>query len=443
MISKRLALSLLLFGLSPFSVSRSDDWPQWMGKDRNGLWKESGLVDSIPASGLPVRWRVPVGGGYSGPAVVGDRAYLTDFVSETEFSNDPGSRAKRDGTERVLCLSMKTGEIVWKKEFPRVYNVSYASGPRATPTVDGNSVYVLGTEGDLVCLDTRSGDIQWSKSLNKEYQTETPIWGHSAHPLVNGDLLYCLAGGKGSVVVALNKKTGAEVWRALSASEIGYCPPSLVKINGSQQLVVWYPEAVCGLNPADGKVLWTYPLEPKYKMSINAPQFQGNRFYASGIGETAAMVEFDQSGMPTKTLWSGGDIKRAVYGANATPLWIGDALYGADCGSGQFIAVDSKTGKRLWETFQLTAGGDRRAGHGTAFLVQNGESSWIFAETGHLILAKLSPTGFEEKGRMKVLEPTGECFGRSVVWSHPAFADRCMIARNDKEVVCVELGAKK
>jgi outer membrane protein assembly factor BamB len=169
---------------------------------------------------------------------------------------------------------------------------------------------------------------------------------------------------------------------------------------------------------------------------------QGNRMFACGIGDTAEMFEFDDQGIPSQTIWKGKP-KQSVFSGNATALWIDQVIYGADCQSGQFVAVDAKNGNRLWETFDLTTGvPGRRASHGTAFIVQNGDTSYLLAETGELIIAKLSSTGFEIKGRMKVLEPTGECFGRAVVWSHPAFADKCMFARNDSEIVCVNLSAE-
>ena len=332
-----------------------------------------------------------------------------------------------------------TGGLLCSRNTPLLPDL-LCGGPRATPTVDGDRVYTLGAEGDLLCLRVDSGDILWRKQIPREYEAETPLWGHAAHPLVHGDLLYCLASGQGSLVVALNKLTGQQVWASLSASEIGYCPPTLARLGGVEQLVIWHPEAICGLDLASGDVLWTYPLAPQYKMSICAPRVQGQKLFACGIGDTAAMVEFDAVGQPARTLWTGLP-KQAVYGSNATPLWIDDTIYGADCQSGMFVAVDARTGQRHWETFALTTGGQRRASHGTSFVVQNGWRSFIFAETGELILARLSPQGFEELGRQQVLEPTGECFGRPVVWSHPAYANRCLVVRNDKEIVCVDLAA--
>lgn len=431
------AVCSIILGIS--GSLRAEDWPQWMGPNRDGISRETGLIDSIPEQGLPVLWRVSIGGGYSGPAVSDGRVFVTDYVAANpEVKNDPGVRDVRTGVERTVCLDFANGRELWKVETYRPYRISYAAGPRATPTVDGDRVYVLGAEGDLHCLQAANGQILWHRKLAQEFEAETPLWGHAAHPLVYGNLLYCLAGGENSVVVALDKMSGQTVWSALTASEIGYCPPSLIEIGGKQQLLIWHADAICGMELESGEKLWEYPLKPKYGMSIAIPRFHGNQMFASGIGDTAAMVVFDESGQPSKTLWEGRP-KTAVYSANATPLWLEDAIYGADCQTGQFIALDPETGSRYWESFSLTTGGDRRASHGTAFVIQNEWRSFVFAETGELILAKLSKTGAEELGRMQLLEATGECFGRPVVWSHPALANRCMIARNDREIVCVSL----
>ena len=428
-----------MIALSTLANTNAGDWPQWMGPSRDGTYTEEGIIDAIPEGGLKVLWRQEVSLGYSGPAVVGDRVFVTDYVRETgDVLNNPGGRASLTGEERILCLDASSGKVIWSKGHPRPYNISYPSGPRATPTVDGDHVYALGAEGDLVCLKIADGEIVWHRQLQEEYKTQSPIWGYAAHPLVAGDTIYTLAGGEGSAVVALDKHTGTEKWRALSTKDIGYCPPRIYEIGGQQQLIVWHSDSINGLNPESGQVLWTYPLQPRYGMSIAAPQIQNGKMFACGIGETSAMFTFGEDGKPKDTLWKGKP-KIGVYSGNATSLFTKDAIFGADCGSGQFIAVNPDTGERFWETFKLTTSGTRRASHGTAFVVKNGDKYLIFAETGDLILAKLSKDKFEELGRMKVLEPTGECFGRSVVWSHPAFANKCMYARNDKEIVCVSL----
>jgi outer membrane protein assembly factor BamB len=414
------------------------DWPQWMGPTRDGVWHETGIVDKFPENGPPIVWRTKIGGGYAGPAVVGDRVYVMDYVrKEGTVQNDPGTRTELKGTERVLCLDAKTGEIVWKHEYDRPYAISYASGPRCTPAVHDGKVYTLGAEGNLYCLDAATGKPLWSKDFQKDYGAPCPIWGFTSHPLVEGNKVFCLVGGKGSVVVAFDKDTGKEVWKALDAPHAGYCPPTMITAGGKRQLLIWTPLAINGLNPETGEVYWSEPLEPQYEMSVSAPVKHGDLLYVSGIGDVGGVWRLDSSKPAISEVWI-GDNKTAVYTCNSTPIVEDGIIYGCDCRGGQLRGVELATGKRLWETFKPTTG-DRRASHGTAFLVKNGNRYFLFSEQGDLIIANLSREGYEEISRFHLLEPTSEAFGRDVVWSHPAFANKCLYARNDKEIVCVSL----
>ena len=444
------ALTALLV-MTFFSTARADDWPQWLGPRRDSIWREPGLATAIPAAGLPVKWRVPVAGGYSGPAVAAGRVYVMEYVArEGELVNGPNERTLRAGTERLLCLDAATGRLLWKHEYDCPYSISYASGPRCTPTVADGRVYALGAEGNLACLDAATGRLLWSKDFKTLYAAPTPIWGFCGHPLVEGDLLVCLVGGPGSVAVAFDRVTGAERWKALTASESGYCPPTMIESAGVRQLVIWDADNLNALDPATGRVLWSQPLKPMYGMSIMAPQVadtpRGQVLFASGIGRIAALYALAADAPAARLLWR-GEPKSAVFCANATPFIAGDTLYGCDCDTGMLTAVALDDGRRLWETLEPTTGGERRSKHGTAFLVRQAEGvagdpagttrTWIFSETGDLILARLSPEKYEELGRTRLLDPTNECFGREVVWSHPAFANGCILVRNDREVVCV------
>jgi outer membrane protein assembly factor BamB len=435
------ALTLLCVLFAPSTLS-ADDWPQWLGPQRDGVWREQGIVRQFPPSGLPVKWRAPVGLGYSGPAVAGGKVFVPDYQpSQGSVENNPGGRGQLQGVERLLCLDAATGRPLWKHEYQCTYNISYPGGPRCTPTVEGGKVYFLGAEGDLTCLQTADGRVVWNKNLTKEYKTQTPIWGFAAHPLVFGDLLICIVGGEGSVAVAFDKQSGGEVWRALTATEPSYCPPTLIEHAGVQQLLIWHPQALNSLNPRTGEIYWSVKLEPAYGMSITAPRQAGSHLYASGIGNAAVLLKLDDKQPGAEVIWRGNP-KNAVYCANSTPQIIDGTIYAADCQLGALMGVRLSDGERLWETFEPTSGGDRRASHGTAFLVRHEDRCFLFSETGDLILARLSPQRYEELGRFHVLEPTNECFGRSVVWSHPAFAGKCLFARNDKELVCVNLAQR-
>ena len=171
--------SLLLLAILA-APAFADDWPQWFGPQRDGVWRETGIVDKFPEGGPKVLWRTPIGAGYSGPAVTGGKVYITDRVLEKGVSNPGNSfdaKTPVQGKERVLCLDEATGKVLWKHEYPSDYQISYASGPRANPAVSGGKVYTLGAMGDLVCLDANSGSLVWSKNLMSAYKTKVPDLG--------------------------------------------------------------------------------------------------------------------------------------------------------------------------------------------------------------------------------------------------------------------------
>jgi hypothetical protein len=438
---KGVSLACLLLTTILLAETQADDWPQWLGPNRDSVWREPGIVSSFPEDGLDVKWRVPVGLGYSGPAVDDGKVFVMDYALDSgEVANNPGGRVKLSGKERVLCFATDTGKMLWKHEHDRPYELSYPSGPRCTPTVDGGRVYALGGHGNLWCLDAKSGDVVWSKDLVAEYKAPTPVWGFAAHPLVDRDHLYCLVGGEGSVAVAFDKKTGREVWRSLDADEQGYCPPVMIEHAGARQLIIWHSEAINSLDPRTGTVYWTVALKPSYGMSVTAPRKIGKYLFASGIGRVGALLKLDDAKPAAEIEWK-GEPKSAVYSCNSTPIAVDGVIYGNDCETGALMGVRVDTAERLWQTFEPTSGGTRRASHGTAFIVRHQDRFFLFSETGDLILANLSPEGYHEISRFHVLEPTNECFGRDVVWSHPAFAEKCVFARNDKELVCVDLSA--
>jgi outer membrane protein assembly factor BamB len=422
------------------SACQADDWPQWLGPKRDSVWRETGIVKSLPSSGLDVKWRAPVGYGYSGPAVAGGRVYLTDYQLEKgEIQNSPGRRVNLEGKERVLCLDAETGTVIWKHEYDCPYQVSYPAGPRATPTVADGMVYTLGCMGDLRCLDAEEGQLVWSKDLKAAYKAQTPQWGFSGHPLVDGDKLICLVGGENSVAVAFDRRTGKEIWRALSADEAGYCPPVIVEAGGTRQLIIWHAESINGLNPDTGEVYWNEPLKPSYAMSIATPRLSGSHLFVTGIGHKCVVLEMSASSPSVDVVWR-GDPRSGIYCANSSPVIDNNVIYGVGH-KGQLRGVDLKTGKRLWESLDATTSG-RPANYATAFLVKHEDRYFLFNDQGELIVARLTTSGYDELGRAKVLEATNEGLGRDVVWTHPAFANRCLFARNDKELVCVSLAAQ-
>ena len=438
-------LTFLVVFTTLATASIASDWPQWLGQNRDSVWKEEGLLEKFPKGGPKVLWRVPVGLGYAGPTVANGRVYVMDYQKTGgKIANNPGNRDKLEGSERLLCLDAKTGEEIWKHDYDRLYSLSYAAGPRCTPAIDNGRVYALGAEGDLICLDADNGKVIWKKNLQKEYKIRSGTWGFSGHPLVDGETVYCLVGGEGSVAVAFDKNTGVEKWRALTASsgDPGYCPPSMITNHGKKQLLIWHPQALNGLDPETGKVQWSLPLKPAFNLSCASPRQSGDRLFVSAIGDVAVMLKL-KSIDAVETEWVATP-KSGVFCSNSTPVFDGDVIYGCDVESSKLIAVNAEDGERYWETAKPVTNNDsEKLRHGTSFLVKNGDRYFIFSETGDLIIAKLSPKAYEEISRFRMLEPTNEAFGRSVVWSHPAFAEKCVFARNDKELVCVSVAKRE
>jgi outer membrane protein assembly factor BamB len=417
------------------SPAAADDWNQWLGPNRDSVWNESGIITGIPEGGLKAKWRTPISQGFSGPAVADGRVFVMDYVVENgDQSFDPSKRNELTGTERVHCLDLRNGKVIWTHKYPCQYSISYGLGPRATPTVDGENVYTLGAEGHLYCLNVADGRVRWMKNLKQDYGVkEAPMWGYAAHPLVTGDKLFCLVGGKGSVAVAFDKNSGDEIWRALDEENIGYCPPTMVHAGGKDQLLIWHAAALNSLNPATGDVYWSVKISPAYFMSIVAPIKYKNHLLVTGLQGSSTLLELNPNKPGVTEVWRG----RGVQPAHNPPVVFDDHIYGVDV-KGHLRCIELVSGKRIWEDL-ATAPNGRPAASTTGFVVRNGKHWYLTTEQGELIIAKMSPDGYQELGRAPMIEPTSENWGRKIVWSHPAFSNRCVFARNDKEIVCYSL----
>lgn len=436
----------LLLTLACGLSARADDWPQWMGPQRDGVWRETGIVDTFPTGGPPVRWRVPIGGGYAGPAVVGNRVYVTDKQMPQGIQNpdNPFNRTRTPATERVVCLDDKDGSIVWKHEYECPYTVSYPAGPRTTPVVQDGRVYTLGSEGHLFCLKAEDGSVVWGKELKKEYHHEqSPVWGWSANLLLDGDRLICLVGGKGTTVVAFHKETGKEVWRAIDSGGPhgpGYSSPVIVEAGGKRQLIVWHPAGVTSLDPESGSLHWNQPFVSSQGLSVATPRIVGDNLFVSAFYNGSLLLKLDRTQPAATVVWKrhgeNEKITDALHCLISTPVIDGNHIYGV-CSYGEMRCLDLKNGDRKWATFEPTSGQSARWGN--AFIVRHEDRYVLFSEKGDLILAQMTPTGYTEQSRAHLLEPTGPSQRRDVVWTHPAFANRCVYARNDKEIVCVSL----
>lgn len=426
-------LSLVLSGVALVSLPsvslQADDWPQWGGPQRDLVWRESGIVEEFETDGLlPRVWSTPIGEGYAGPAVADGFVYVMDYLFE-------------ERQERVLCLDADDGQIVWQHVYPVTYTVSYPNGPRVTPVVDDGRVYTIGAMGHMFCFESATGEVIWKKDFREDFGTSLPTWGMAASPLVDGERLITLVGGENNaLVVAFNKHDGSEIWRALDDPQVGYCPPVIYEFGGVRQAIVWHPTAISSLNPETGEVIWEVPYDVRAGLSIPTPRKQGNRLFVTSFYNGPRMLEVADDGRSAHVLWKGNSDSEirtdGLHSIMPTPVFTKTHIYGV-CSYGQLRCLDAQTGERVWETLDATGSGR----WWNAFLIPHEDRYFIHNEQGDLIIARLSPAGYEEISRAKLVEPTRPVRRRMTIWSHPAFAMKSVFARNDKEIVRVDLSA--
>lgn len=415
-----------------FQPLAADDWPQWRGPQRDGIWRESGIVNTFSSDQLPHKWSAEIGSGYSGPTVADGRVFVTDRGLDGDASQQ----------ERVLCFDDATGRRLWEHAYDARYTISYTAGPRAAVTIDQQRAYAVGAMGHFHCLDVRTGDVIWKRDLEQEYSIAMPIWGIAAAPLIYRDSVIQQVGGTpDACIVAFDKRTGEERWRALP-DRAGYSSPVLIEQGEQQVLVCWTGDSVSGLNPNNGKVYWSVPFPPtQMPIGIVTPVTDGERLYVSSFYDGSLMLQLDQEEPKATVLWkkAGRDEKNTVslHVMIGTPILEDGYVYGVDS-YGQLRCLDADTGDRVWEDTTAVP----TARWATIHMVRHDEDVWMFNDQGELLIGNLSPEGFEEKSRTKLIEQTTGQLSRrgGVTWAHPAFANRHVFARNDKELVCASLG---
>ena len=256
--------------------------------------------------------------------------------------------------------------------------------------------------------------------------------------------MICLVGGAGTTLVAFDKDTGKELWRALTAEEPGYSSPMIYTAGGKRQLILWHPEAANSLNPETGDLYWSVPFKSRMGLCIATPRRSEDELFFTCFYNGSLMLGLDRLKPAASVLWQTVKASETdtthLNAVLCTPFIEDDCIYGV-CSYGQLRCLRASTGERLWETFQATTGG-APIRWANAFIVKNGSRFFLANEQGELIIAKLSPAGYQEISRTHLLDPANSDPGRRVVWSHPAFANRRVYARNDKEILCVDLASK-
>jgi outer membrane protein assembly factor BamB len=406
----------------------ASDWPQWRGPNRDSVWTEKGILETFPPNGLVRKWRAVVGFGYSSPSVSKGMVYISDLVVE-----------KPTVHERVLCFNARSGERIWLSQHDTsapewFYNPEQMRGPGSTPIIHNGRVYAISMFFMLECIDTRSGRVVWKHDLQAEYNL--PPSSLDASPLIDGDLLIAPIGGRPAAgVVAFDLRDGHEAWKALSEAAT-WSSPIIISAGGTRQLIVWMRQSITSLNPTNGAIYWSEPTvsggSPGFS-AVSTPVMQGDRVLVSGL-----MLQLDKTHPSAKVLWpdtpSG---TRRILSDTSTPLLKDDFIYSPRSG-GLFVCLDAATGREVWQTNAVTA---LRPGASVHF-TRNGSSVFMFTDQGDLVRAQLSPEGYKEVSRTHLIEPTSLLFSNKFAWSAPAYANRDIFVRNDRELLCYSLAGK-
>src|ERR1051325_11013803 len=359
-------LSLIALAMA----SRAEDWPQWRGSGRDGVWQERGIRKTFPTNGLPVRWRAPVGFGFSSPVIAKGRVYVTDALLD---------RPKVRG--RVLCYEETTVKLLWtfsreKTNYPAwAFVPGQEPSPNGTPVVQGGRVYATGPQAHtLYCLEAVSGKFVWEKDLAQDYQIEDTAT-LSASPLVDRDRVILQVGGKpDACVVAFDKKSGQEVWRSLNETA-GQASPMIIKAGGRRQLIVWTTQSVSSLDPATGKLFWRESFSAGNSSAVATPVFSNNRLLVSGL-----MLKLDEKKPAASVLWpEAHPAAQRILSGTSTPLLLGNYVYSLNP-AGNLVCLAAETGRQIWETDRVThpKGGASACMHMTV----NGSSVFIYNELG-------------------------------------------------------------
>lgn len=386
----------------------SQDFAQWRGKNRDGVYHETGLLKTWPAEGPKLLWHITgLGDGHASAAVTSDRIYTAGTANGNGF---------------VIALDL-SGKTLWKSEFGKEWMENW-EGVRSTPLVAGDKLYIMSSFGKLTCMGTKTGNILWSVDLFKEYDGKNIQWGVTENLLLHGEKLICTPGGTDANIIALNKDTGKLIWKSKGSGEkSAYCSPLLVNHGGKSIIVTHTESHIVGINAADGKFLWKHPQPNKYSVHANTPLYHnGQILCVSGYGQGAVMLQLSADGTSVKELWRNATLDNRMGGI---VLYEG-RIYGSGDFSKKWVSLDWKTGKEL----------------GTSTLVKNGNiiladgMLYCYGDCGNIALASPKPEGFEVKGKFKVP------YGQKYHWAHTVIANKKLYVRHGDALMVYDIAAR-
>lgn len=390
------------------SVDRPD-WYQWRGPNRDGISAETGLLQDWPKSGPPVAWRASgAGNGYSSFSASNGRLYTL---------------GARGSNEYVFAIDRATGKKVWEYLNGQRYSNDRGDGPRSTPTIDGDRLYVLGGSGDLTCLDAATGKKIWSINIIAKFGGVNPYWGYSESPLIVGDRILVNAGGRRASIVAVAKADGSTLWQQHSDGA-GYSSPMLMKTGSLNQVIFFTESHTLAVDPRDGRLLWSYNKANNGTANIATPIVRGTRvFVSSDYGTGAALLDVRAAG----NLATANEVyfTRDMRNHHASSVLVGDTIYGFS--SSILTALKFETGQIAWR--------DRSVGKGSLIYADN--RLYLYSEDGVIGLAEANPTAYREHGRFSLAQQNG-----LPTWSHPIISGGLLIIRDQDSIYAYDVRNK-
>jgi outer membrane protein assembly factor BamB len=405
------SVAVLLLIASP---TLAGDWPQFLGPQRNGTSDETGLIDAFPETGPEIVWSVDGGVGMSGIAVVDGTACTL---------------IQRDGEQIVVALDAANGDTKWETPVAPLYENSMGDGPRATPTIAGGRAFVFTGEGILAALDMQSGDLLWSHDAPGDFGGQPADYGMACSPLIVDDLVVVTVGAPQATLAAYHQESGDLAWTYVADSAAGYSSPSLLKVSDVEQVVVFAGSSACGVSAA-GDELWSYPFVTDYDCNIATPLLvDGRVFISSGENHGSALLAVPgTAGGDVQEAWTSFGVDSVLRNEWQTSILIDGHLYGFDnIGSAgpvtNLACVNAATGEQVWL--------ERRFGKGN--LIAADGKLWMTNMDGELIIARVTPEGYEELSRSLAMGSTRQA---------PALSDGRLFVRDDAVIMCIDVRAE-
>jgi len=392
--------------LSLLTGAAAADWPQFRGPNRDGISPEATVLKSWPGGGPRVFWKVPLGEGFSQVVAVKDRLYALYGLEEDEVA---------------AALDARTGKQLWRVRLDHKYRSDQGNGPRSTPLVDGDLVYVLSASGQLAALKTANGQMVWRHDLQGEYGAGVPDWGISTSPLLEGNLLIVNVGGSNNrSVMAFDKATGKPVWSS-QGDGAGYSAPIAITVGGVRQIIVFTAGGVVSLAPKDGKLYWRLPWKTDWDVNAATPIFlpPDKLFVSSGYDTGSGLYQIKVAGSQVSAteIWRSRGMKNQF----SSSILHNGVVYGFD--NATLKAIDAATGAERW----------KQRGFGFGSLILAGGKLVVLSDSGTLALLEATPEEYKQLGAIRVLG--GKC------WTAPTLANGRLYLRNEEHLIALDWNA--